>query len=71
MRGSRNFCQSGSNFDNVFFLFFLFDEERKDPNTTISRPFGPPAKRHLNGISLAGRRWPNIECWIGSYVILR
>ena len=22
MRGSRKFCQRGSNFDNVFFLFF-------------------------------------------------
>ena len=26
----------------------------------------PPAKRHLNGVSLVGRWWPNIECWIGS-----
>ena len=32
----------------------------------------PPAKRHLNGVSLAGLRWPNnrpnIECWLGSFV---
>ena len=27
---------------------------------------GPPAKRHLNGVSLAYRFWPNIECWLGS-----
>ena len=32
MRGSRKFCQRGSNFDNVF----LVDEGREDQNTTIS-----------------------------------
>ena len=31
----------------------------------------PRAKRHLNGVSLACRWWPNIECWLGSYVIFR
>ena len=43
---SRKFCQRGSNFYGVFFGFFslMSDEERKDPNTTISGP----AKRHLN-----------------------
>ena len=34
MRGSRQFCQWGSNSDNVF----LVDEGRDDPNTTISEP---------------------------------
>ena len=50
MRRSRKFCQRGSNFEgffNLFFLFFLFDEGRKDSNTTISRPF--------KCVSLAGR----------------
>ena len=28
---------------------------------------GPPVKRHLNGVSLAGPWWPNIECWFGSF----
>ena len=28
----------------------------------------PPAKRHLNGVSLACRWWPNIECYLGSLV---
>ena len=38
MRGSRNFCQRGSNFDNVFFLLlFLVDERRDDQNSTKSR----------------------------------
>ena len=30
---------------------------------------GPPAKRHLNGVLLAYRWWPDIKCWIGSFVI--
>ena len=24
---------------------------------------------HLNGVSLEGRWWPDIECWLGSFVI--
>ena len=35
LHGSREFCQRGSDFDNVF---FLVDEERDDSNTTISGP---------------------------------
>ena len=31
MRGSRNFCQRESNFDNVF---FLVDKRREDPKST-------------------------------------
>ena len=27
---------------------------------------GPPAKRHLNGVSLAGRLWPAFRCLLGS-----
>ena len=33
MRGSRKFCQRGSNFD---MFFCLVNEGREDPNTTIS-----------------------------------
>ena len=38
-------------------LFILVDEGREDQNTTIIMRaiVGLPAKRHLNGISLAGR----------------
>ena len=32
---------------------------------------GPPTKCHLNCVSLACRRWPNIECLLGSFVIFR
>ena len=45
MRGSRKFCQRGSNFDFfifVFVYFFLFffsvNAGREDPNTTLSGP---------------------------------
>ena len=31
----------------------------------------PPSKTPLNGVSLAGRCWPNIECWLGSFVIFQ
>ena len=30
---------------------------------------GPPARRILNGVLLADRWWPNIECWLGSFGI--
>ena len=61
MRGSRKFCQRVSNFDNIF---FCFDSEYHYRRAII----GPPAKRHLNGISLAFRCWPNNESWLGSFV---
>ena len=57
MRGSRKFCQRGSNSDK-FFLFCFF-EGSEAPQTTMSRQnFGLPAKRH-------------IECWLCSFVIFR
>ena len=35
MRGSRKFCQMGSNYDKFFFsIFFLVDKGREDLNTT-------------------------------------
>ena len=43
VRGSRKFCQSGFNSDNVFLV-----------DTTKGATTGPPAKSHLNGVSLAG-----------------
>ena len=57
MRGSRKLSQRGSNSDNAFFC--LVDEGRREnPNTTHYYKWaiiGPPAKRHLNGVSLAYR----------------
>ena len=46
-----------------FFKLFILDEWGVDPKTTKSGAIlGPRAKRHLNGVSLAGRLWPIIEC---------
>ena len=42
MRGSREFCQRESNLTCFFFLFFLADEGREDPNTTISGSSSSP-----------------------------
>ena len=51
--------------------FFLMMGERVSKCHYKRDIIGPPAKRHLNGVSLAGRWWPSIECWPGSFVILR
>ena len=64
--------ESFSRGDPTLTTFFLVDDGREDPNTTLSGAIiGPPAKRHFNGVSLAGRWWPNIECWLGSFVVLQ
>ena len=68
MRGSRKFCQRGSNADNVFFSMMGEELSRYHYKRAL---FGPPAKRHLNGVSLACRFWPKIESWLGSFTILR
>ena len=50
IRKSRIFFQSGSNFDNVFFV----DKGWEDPNTTISGPSSArPPNAILSGVSLA------------------
>ena len=69
MRVSRKFSQRGSNSDNVF----LADERRDDPKSTKSGPSSALQRNaiYLNGVSLAGRWWPNIECSIGSLVVLQ
>ena len=46
---------------------FLVERERvDDPNNTM----GSPAKLPFKGVTLAGRWWPNIGCWLGSFMIL-
>ena len=54
-----------------FFSFFSLMRGRKDPNTTISGHQRPASETPFNGVPLAGRYGPNIECWIDSFVILR
>ena len=60
----------GSNFDKVFFLN-LMRGELGDQKHFMRAIIGPPAERHLNGVSLACRYWPNIECWLGNSVIFQ
>ena len=71
MRWSRKFFQSGSNFFLFFFFSFSWLGERGYKYHYKRAIIGPPAKRHLNGVSLAGRLWPNTECWLVSFVVLQ
>ena len=51
---------------------FSLDEGREDPNTTKSRPYYWPASgKPFYGVLLAGEWWPNIECWLGSFVVFQ
>ena len=63
MHRSRKFCQR-------FFSLVWWGEEGSKYHYKWAI-IGLPTKHHSNGVSLAGRWWPNIECWIGSFVILR
>ena len=51
MRGSRKFCQSGSNSDNVFCFIFLYFFMREEMIQIALKE----GNVHLNGVSLAGR----------------
>ena len=54
MRGSRKFCQRGSNFDGFFFGYRFLVNEGRGPKYHLKRAIiGPPAKRHL----MAFRWW--------------
>ena len=84
MRGSRKFCERGFNIDNGFLfaccLFFQLMREggsKYHSKRVISVPqakrhlrpsSSPPAKRHLNGVSLVGRWWPNID-WMLAWLL--
>ena len=58
----------GSNCDRFFFSWWDEGGSKYHYKWAI---IGPPAKRHLNGVSLVCWWWPNIECWLGSFVIFR
>ena len=49
--------------DNVFFFFFKGERIRISLKAVHHRP---ASETPLNGVSLACRRWPNVECWLGS-----
>ena len=62
MRGSRKFCQRGSNFDNVIFGFFV-DQGREDPNAYHNKRaiIGPasetPFKWRFACVLLMAQHW--------------
>ena len=57
MRGSRKFCQTGSMITVFFKLMGDRGSKYRFKWAIIGSPFG---------VSLAGRCWPNLECWPGS-----
>ena len=73
LRGSRKFCERGSDTDNFFLYYFitLLVEKSGVKYHYKGIIVGPPAKRHFNGVSLACRWWPNMECWFGSFAIFQ
>ena len=50
---------------------FLVYVGREDPSTTISGPLSACQQNATNGVSLAGRLWPCIKCWLGSLAIFQ
>ena len=47
--------------------FYLIYDPRVNPVSIQSRAtIGPPAKRHLDGVSLTGRQCPDFTCILGS-----
>ena len=71
MRGSKKFCQRGSNSDIVFVLFFR--GERGSKNHHEQAIIGLPAKRETPlKWRLTGRPiMAHIECWLCSFVIFK
>ena len=63
-----SFIRGGPNLITFFFLFFFDDEWRKDQNTTIS---GSSSARQRKPLKWRFSGVPNIECWIGSFVIFK
>ena len=71
MRGSRKFCQRGSNSATLTKIFFCI---KRGEMIQIQQKAGHhrhASERHFNGVSFVGRWWPNIECWLGSFVIFQ
>ena len=61
----------GSQFDNVFFCLQFIRRGERIQITPKAGNHRPTSETPLNGVSLAGRWWLNIECWPGSFVIFQ
>ena len=73
MRGSRKFCQRGSNSDKFFFVVVVFRGERGSKNHHEQANMGLPAKREMSlKWRFAGKPiMAHIECWLCSFVIFK
>ena len=69
MRGSGKFCQRGVQLWQVMLCCWWGEGGSKYHYERAI--IAPPAKRHLNGVSLACQWWPNVDCWLGSFVIFQ
>ena len=68
----QNFLPEGAQLWQLFFFFFFFFffswwDERGSKYHNMRANIVPPVKR----VSLACRWWPNIEFWLGSFVLFR
>ena len=64
-----SFVRGGSKFDKK--EIFSWWGDRGSKNRYKWAIIGLPAKHHWYGLSMVGRWWPNIECWLGSFVIFQ
>ena len=66
-------CMDPKSFDRggptLTVFFFTVDERNQIPRKAGLHWLA--SEMPLNGFSLAGQRWPNIECWLGSLVIFQ
>ena len=64
----QNFFSEGVQLWQCFFLLLLMSGSKYHLFQAI---IGPPAKHHLNGVSLGCQWWPIIEGWLSSFVIFQ
>ena len=66
-----SFVRGGPTLTRFCFVFFKFDGGGIIQIQRLAGPHLPASKSHLNGVLLACPLWPNIDCWLGSFTILR
>ena len=63
-----SFLRGGPTLTTFFFSWWWEGGSKYNYKRAI---IDPPAKRHLNGVLPVGPWWPNIGCWLGSFVVLQ
>ena len=67
-------CMDPESFDRggpTLTVFFFFTVDERNQILQKAGLHWLASEMPLNGFSLAGHRWPNIECWLGSLVIFQ